>query len=100
MDLRGLEPLTPCMPCRCATSCATDPGSRANAHPTTLLLYYIRAPGAQIEGLFRRVAGGLLGGVEQRCEVDDRAVLPQPFELVEVPLVLVEDVHDEVAEIE
>lgn len=25
MDLRGLEPLTPCMPCRCATSCATGP---------------------------------------------------------------------------
>ena len=25
VDLRGLEPLTPCMPCRCATSCATDP---------------------------------------------------------------------------
>ena len=27
VDLRGLEPLTPCMPCRCATSCATDPVS-------------------------------------------------------------------------
>ena len=25
VDLRGLEPLTPCMPCRCATSCAIDP---------------------------------------------------------------------------
>ena len=25
MELRGLEPLTPCMPCRCATSCATAP---------------------------------------------------------------------------
>lgn len=25
VDLRGLEPLTPCMPCRCATSCATGP---------------------------------------------------------------------------
>ena len=40
MDLRGFEPLTPCMPCRCATNCATDPhGSRANARPTTLLFY-------------------------------------------------------------
>ena len=28
VDLRGLEPLTPCMPCRCATSCATDPKVR------------------------------------------------------------------------
>ena len=27
VDLRGLEPLTPCMPCRCATSCATGPES-------------------------------------------------------------------------
>ena len=25
VDLRGLEPLTPCMPCRCATNCATGP---------------------------------------------------------------------------
>lgn len=25
VDLGGLEPPTPCMPCRCATSCATDP---------------------------------------------------------------------------
>ena len=25
VQLRGLEPLTPCMPCRCATSCATAP---------------------------------------------------------------------------
>jgi hypothetical protein len=28
VELRGLEPLTPCMPCRCATSCATAPSSR------------------------------------------------------------------------
>ena len=27
MELRGLEPLTPCMPCRCATSCATAPNT-------------------------------------------------------------------------
>ncbi len=25
VDPRGFEPLTPCMPCRCATSCATGP---------------------------------------------------------------------------
>ncbi len=25
VDLRGFEPLTPCMPCRCATNCAIDP---------------------------------------------------------------------------
>ncbi|GAB3196612.1 hypothetical protein GCM10027062_06310 [Nocardioides hungaricus] len=27
VELRGLEPLTLCMPCRCATSCATAPNS-------------------------------------------------------------------------
>ena len=36
VDLRGLEPLTPCMPCRCATSCATDPWSRERDNPTIL----------------------------------------------------------------
>ncbi len=25
VELRGFEPLTPCMPCRCATSCAIAP---------------------------------------------------------------------------
>ena len=25
VELRGFEPLTPCMPCRCATNCATAP---------------------------------------------------------------------------
>ena len=30
VDLRGLEPLTPCMPCRCATSCATGPDAVPN----------------------------------------------------------------------
>jgi hypothetical protein len=31
VELRGLEPLTPCMPCRCATSCATAPDFAALA---------------------------------------------------------------------
>ncbi len=25
VELRGFEPLTPCMPCKCATNCATAP---------------------------------------------------------------------------
>jgi site-specific DNA recombinase len=29
VELRGFEPLTPCMPCKCATSCATAPEPRA-----------------------------------------------------------------------
>lgn len=33
VDLRGLEPLTPCMPCRCATSCATGPSSLPGPEP-------------------------------------------------------------------
>src|SRR5579875_554983 len=28
VELRGLEPLTPCMPCKCATNCATAPKRR------------------------------------------------------------------------
>lgn len=31
VDLGGLEPPTPCMPCRCATSCATDPHAALGA---------------------------------------------------------------------
>lgn len=27
VEVRGLEPLTPCMPCKCATSCAIPPHS-------------------------------------------------------------------------
>lgn len=30
VELRGLEPLTPCMPCRCATSCAIAPCDSEN----------------------------------------------------------------------
>ena len=42
VDLRGLEPLTPCMPCRCATSCATGPWSPFAA---TTPAYYIPLEG-------------------------------------------------------
>ena len=33
VELRGLEPLTPCMPCRCATSCATAPHDFSRGAP-------------------------------------------------------------------
>ena len=33
VELRGLEPLTLCMPCRCATSCATAPGVARGGSP-------------------------------------------------------------------
>ncbi len=32
VELKGLEPSTPCMPCRCATSCATAPSPPRRAH--------------------------------------------------------------------
>jgi hypothetical protein len=37
VELRGFEPLTPCMPCRCATSCATAPivGRRSVYRPSS-----------------------------------------------------------------
>lgn len=95
VDLRGLEPLTPCMPCRCATSCATDPGSRANAHPTTLLLYTISGLVTQIGGVRRGVRR-----LQNRGHVDERAVLPEALQLVELSLLLVEHVHDQIAEVE
>lgn len=37
VDLRGLEPLTPCMPCRCATNCATDPFEVGGMLPRQLI---------------------------------------------------------------
>lgn len=37
VDLRGLEPLTPCMPCRCATSCATGPDAASRGNLNRLL---------------------------------------------------------------
>ena len=42
VELRGLEPLTPCMPCKCATSCAIAPNSAwfnlAVYQPSSILL--------------------------------------------------------------
>ena len=40
VELRGFEPLTPCMPCRCATNCATAPSGcppkgRRRVYPCT-----------------------------------------------------------------
>ncbi len=39
VELRGLEPLTPCMPCRCATSCATAPDLRCSVVSPEQLKY-------------------------------------------------------------
>ena len=68
VDPRGFEPLTPCMPCRCATSCATDPDNLSNCSETTSLDYYTSAPGANPR-LVSYFAGGKL-------DRNDRAVLP------------------------
>ena len=76
VDLRGLEPLTPCMPCRCATSCATGP-----RRPRVLHLPIGRRHDREVEG-------------------NHRTVFPQSLELIESTLVFMEDVHDELAEIQ
>ena len=49
VDLRGLEPLTPCMPCRCATSCATGPDAPPRAEATRLD-YYIDSDASTGDG--------------------------------------------------
>ena len=76
MELRGLEPLTLCMPCRCATSCATAPdgyppvrqatrgilanwsiGCEIGSVPGThRLLVVRREPEAAADGVFRQHA--------------------------------------------
>ncbi len=73
VDLRGLEPLTPCMPCRCATSCATGPEAPRLLHQTwcswTTLLRAARLqeatgspPGSPSTGALKRKTLALLGG--------------------------------------
>ena len=52
MELRGFEPLTPCMPCRCATSCATAPRPVVTGPPH---------PCGRWESLRRSVAQTLIG---------------------------------------
>ena len=55
VELRGLEPLTLCMPCRCATSCATAPGVAAPGSPV----------GNSVE-ISRWVSSGEIGGCPTR----------------------------------
>ena len=99
MDLRGLEPLTPCMPCRCATSCATDPDAvsiaRKQPHQNTTFDAHVKtehlADGA------RRLLCRL---VDRELKGNDRAVFPEPLERVVHAVFFVEHMHDEIAEIE
>ena len=102
VDLRGLEPLTPCMPCRCATSCATGPDRFPLRRDNSISLQHV--PGlfepspprawraTRRESLASRGSG--------KDDGDDGAVLPQAFEPVVRPLLLMEDMRHEVAEIE
>ena len=102
VDLRGLEPLTPCMPCRCATSCATGPDRFPLRRDNSISLQHVpglfepsppRAWRAMRRGSLPRRGSGKDDG-------DDGAVLPQAFEPVVRPLLFVEDMRHEVAEIE
>ncbi len=59
VDLRGFEPLTPCMPCRCATNCATDPLKSEECSPdnsSTLHRPGPRSPNRRPEPLPPRVS--------------------------------------------
>src|SRR3954452_5161711 len=48
VELRGLEPLTLCMPCRCATSCATAPERRPPVRQATRGILANRPVGCEI----------------------------------------------------
>src|SRR6476619_3278572 len=53
VELRGLEPLTPCMPCRCATSCATAPNFRCSEHVfrRAMFRFFVRISPKQLKYL-------------------------------------------------
>jgi hypothetical protein len=71
VELRGLEPLTPCMPCRCATSCATAPnfrcsGPSAHASVTGTLSGSLRSNSNILEHPFRKFQIGHIRGLSRR----------------------------------
>ncbi len=67
VELRGLEPLTPCMPCRCATSCATAPDLRYSV-VSPEQLKYLRPAFPKIPNRAYSGWQGLLFGVgSRRC---------------------------------
>src|SRR6218665_927149 len=92
VDLRGLEPLTPCMPCRCATSCATDPDApQPQTGPRRKLLEFTLArdiPLCQKQSATLRRKG------------NHRAIRPEPFQTVIHPLFRVEYVQHKISKIE
>src|SRR3954454_21115684 len=110
VDLRGLEPLTPCMPCRCATSCATGPS--ASEEDSTTLLHAERLPCRERrrgppadprngperpkrggpfgpdtpkrpgsqESVLSRAVASVGRRADRKVDRDDRTVLPEPLE--------------------
>ena len=90
MDLRGLEPLTPCMPCRCATSCATAPLLPRITGVTTRGILATRCIGCEIGGPIRRQdarVGGLVDGETWQASAVSELNLALPFILVALALV-------------
>src|SRR6476661_190453 len=105
VELRGLEPLTPCMPCRCATSCATAPDcccpcGLSSGSPPKQLKYlrtaFPKIPNREYSPLLAVGNGAGLGGrVVTELQVDDGAVLPETLQRVEHAVFLVLDMdHD------
>ncbi len=109
VDLRGFEPLTPCMPCRCATSCATDPRSQANAHLTTVLVYNNPPGKMKSSGLLGnpgRVAHHGIHPIDAGSYPNrfrnrkSGAIRPEAFQLVDAALLLVKDMHNHVTKVQ
>jgi hypothetical protein len=81
VDPRGFEPLTPCMPCRCATGLRHGP--KLSEDNSTRLLH-----------------ARLLRFREPLLERYRRAVLPEPLEGVVHTVLLVEDMRHDVPKVE
>src|SRR5690606_22469958 len=90
VDPGGLQPPTPCMPCRCATSCAMGP-----------TFWFAPLPGNS-DSLQQALSSGEIVRDRRACrhlERDRRAVLPETLERVVLALLTMEDVDDEITEV-
>ena len=78
VELRGLEPLTPCMPCRCATSCATAPNFRCSDSVSLRfrLRLFVRISPKQLKYLrtaFRKIPNRAYSALPPGCYSDSDA---------------------------
>ena len=111
VELRGLEPRTPCMPCRCATSCATAPyfcfsGQIPRSNLTRVMHFSAgrqsaaRRPETCLPASWKRAAenkkvrrnlygsGGLTGGAEGTRTPDPLHAMQVRYQLRHSPIFL------------